>query len=449
MHATGPVHLLLVGAPNSEFHLAAAMARESGADVALADCARDALQALRDRGCDLVMIDIEQDVAGFIGQLRSERIAVPILACGIDASADRAVAAIRAGARDYVPLPPQADLIAAAIMSVAQFGTRMVGADPALARATSLGLAMAHSSAPILLVGEPGSGKEILARTVHGASGRRGRFLVVDCAGGSDEILESELFGHEAGAFTGAVARRRGRIEEAADGTVFLRDVDALPAPIQARLLAMMQGHAAAHGAGDMGPSGARIIASTAADLDFLVANGGFNGNLLTRLGLLRIIVPPLRARAGDILPLARYFGERFALANDLPIRAFSEEAALLLEQHDWPGNVRELEDTVHRAVLLNREDRIAASAIVAADGCGLGAKRAIPAGNAAVPFVARTVEDVERDLILRTLSHCRGNRTTASTILGISVRTMRNKLKTFMEAGIAVSPCSLSGRAP
>ncbi|MEG3144361.1 sigma 54-interacting transcriptional regulator [Sphingomonas sp. RT2P30] len=449
MHATGPVHLLLVGAPNSEFHLAAAMARESGADVALADCASDALQMLRDMGCDIVMIDIEQDIAGFIRQLRSERIAVPILACGIDASADRAVAAIRAGARDYVPLPPQADLIAAAIMSVAQHGTRMVGADPALARATSLGLAMAHSTAPILLLGEAGSGKEILARTVHGASGRRGRFLVVDCAGGSDEILESELFGHEAGAFAGAVARRRGRIEEAADGTVFLRDVDALSAPIQARLLAMMQGHAAAHGASDVGAAGARIIASSAANLDLLVTSGGFNANLLARLGLLRIVVPPLRARTRDIIPLARYFGERFAVANDLPVRDFSDEAAALLEQHRWPGNVRELEDTVHRAVLLNREDRIAASAIVAADGYGLGAHRVPAAESPAAPFVARTVEDVERDLILRTLSHCRGNRTTASTILGISVRTMRNKLKTFMEAGIAVAPCTLTGRAP
>ncbi|CAN5543188.1 sigma-54 dependent transcriptional regulator [soil metagenome] len=449
MHATGPIHLLLVGAPNSEFHLAAAMARESGADVALADCAAGALQMLREAGGDIVMIDIEEDVAGFIAQLRSERIAVPVLACGIDASADRAVAAIRAGARDYVPLPPQADLIAAAILSVAQYGTRMVGTDPSLARATELGLAMAHSSAPILLVGEHGCGKEILARTVHGASGRRGRFLIVDCAGGSDDILESELFGHEAGAFSGAVARRRGRIEEAVGGTIFLRDVDSLSAPLQARLLAMMQGHAAPHGGPDLTATSARVIAGTAADLDLLVGKGLFNGNLLARLGLLRIVVPPLRARAGDILPLANYFGERFALANDLPVRTFSDEAVHLLQHHGWPGNVRELEDTVHRAVLLNRDDRIAASAIVTADGYGVGAPRAATADAPGAPFVARTVEDMERDLILRTLRHCRGNRTSASTILGISVRTMRNKLKTFIEAGIAVSPCTLSGRAP
>jgi DNA-binding NtrC family response regulator len=449
MHATGPVHLLLVGAPNSEFHLAAAMARESGADVVLASCASEALQMLRDVGCDIVMIDIEEDVAGFITQLRSERIAVPVLACGIDASADRAVAAIRAGARDYVPLPPQADLIAAAILSVAQYGTRMVGADPALARATALGLAMAHSHAPILLAGEPGCGKEILARSIHGASGRRGRFLVVDCAGGSDDILESELFGHEAGAFAGAVARRRGRIEEAVEGTIFLRDVDSLSPPTQARLLAMMQGHAVPHGAADLTTTSARVIASTAADLDLMVGKSLFNGNLLARLGLLRIVVPPLRSRADDILPLARYFGERFALANDMPVREFSDEAAFLLQHHRWPGNVRELEDTIHRAVLLNREPTISASAIVTADGYGVGADPAPPADPAGTPFVARTVEDMERDLILQTLRHCRGNRTSASTILGISVRTMRNKLKTFIEAGIAVSPCTLSGRAP
>jgi two-component system response regulator HydG len=449
MHTTGPIHLLLVGAPNSEFHLAAAMARESGADVALADCATGALQMLRDAGGDIVMIDIEEDIAGFIAQLRSERIAVPVLACGIDASADRAVAAIRAGARDYVPLPPQADLIAAAILSVAQYGTRMVGTDPSLERAMELGLAMAHSNAPVLLVGEPGCGKEILARTVHGASGRRGRFLIVDCAGGSDDILESELFGHEAGAFSGAVARRRGRIEEAVGGTIFLRDVDALSPLLQVRLLTMMQGHATPNGGPDLTATSARVIASTASDLDLLVGKGLFNGNLLARLGLLRIVVPPLRARAGDILPLANYFGERFALANDLPVRAFSDEAAFLLQHHGWPGNVRELEDTVHRAVLLNREDRIAASAIVTADGYGVGAPRVAPTDTLGAPFVASTVEDMERDLILRTLRHCRGNRTSASTILGISVRTMRNKLKTFIEAGIAVSPCTLNGRAP
>lgn len=441
MHATGPVHLLLVGAPGTEFRTAAAMARDAGAHVTLADCAAMALQILRDDGGDIVMIDIDQDVARFIAQLRSERIAVPVLACGIDAAAERAVAAIRAGARDYVPLPPQADLIAAAILSVAQNVTRIVGEDSVLGRALALGLAMAHSSAPMLITGESGCGKELFARAMHDASGRRGRFLVVDCANNSAEILESELFGHAAGAFPGALARRRGRIEEAADGTVFLRDIEALSPTIQARLLAVLQGTHIHRPVADPATLRARIMASTGVDLDALVAKGLFQANLLARLGLVRIALPPLRARIGDILPMAMFFAERFALANDIPPRAFDEAATALLLQHQWPGNVRELEDTVHRAVLLNRESRICASALVTAYGSALGSAAAVAPIPDYAAFVGRTVDDMERDLILHTLRHCRGNRTSASTILGISVRTMRNKLKIFIEAGIPVLP--------
>jgi DNA-binding NtrC family response regulator len=426
MHASGPIHLLLVGAPGSEFRLAASMARDSGAHVALADCATMALRMLRDEGGDIVMIDIHEDIAGFITQLRSERIAVPVLACGINASADQAVAAIRAGARDYVPLPPQAEL--------------MVGDDPELARAIALGIAMAPSSAPVLIVGEAGSGKEILARAIHGASGRRGRFLVVDCANNSPDVLESELFGHAAGAFPGAIAHRRGRIDEACNGTIFLRDAHSLSPAIQLRLLAALQGQSVHRHVVDMAATGARIIASTGSDLDGLVAAGQFNGNLLARLGLVRIVVPPLHARPGDIVPMARYFAERFSLSNDMPVRTFSDEALAVLRAHNWPGNVRELEDVVHRAVLLNRDPVIPASVIVNADGVGIGAAPAAVAAELSL-FVGCTVEDMERDLILHTLRHCRGNRTSASTILGISVRTMRNKLKTFIEAGIPVSP--------
>lgn len=440
MYPTGPVHLLLVGAPNSAFQLAATMASDLGAQVVLTDSAPEALTMLRDTGGDIVMIDIAQDVGGFIAQLRSERIAVPVLACGIDASADLAVAAIRAGARDYVPLPPQADLIAAAILSVVQYGTRMVGEDPAFARATALGLAMAPSGAPLLVVGPLGCGKETFARAMHGASGRPGRCLVVDCAGGSDDILGSELFGHAAGEFDGAVARRRGRIEEAGSGTIVLRDVDALSTALQSRLLTVLQQQGGANG--NAGRAG-RIVATTYMDLDRAVAGGRFNAHLLARIGLVRIVLPALHARVGDIAELAQYFGERFALANGLPVRAFDAAASAMLQRHDWPGNVRELEDTVHRAVLLNRDASIGADAIVTADGQALDIDSFDQAEPAGGPFVARTVEDVERDLILHTLRHCRGNRTSASTILGISVRTMRNKLRSFIEAGIPVSPAA------
>ncbi len=439
--ATGSIHMLLVGAPGSEFRTAAAMARETGANVVMADDAGTALRKLRDTGSDLVMIDVAEDVARFIAQLRAEHIAVPVIACGIDASADRAVAAIRGGARDYVPLPPQADLIAAAILSVARHGARLVGDDPELRRALSLGLAMAPSSAPIIISGELGSGREIFARTVHAASARTGRFLTVDCASTSSDIIDSELFGHGAGDFAGAVAPRRGGLEDARYGTIYLREIGSLALATQARLLTMLQVQQARSAEGGAPMSHARIIAGTSVDLDALVAKGQFLGSLLTRLSLVRVAIPPLRTRGDDIIAIAQYFGARFAAANGLAARPFAPDAIQSLTRHEWPGNVRELESVIHRAVLLAQGERIQGSAIVAADGKPLGASKPTIGRDPAASLVGRTVDDVERDLILHTLEHCGGNRTTASTILGISVRTMRNKLRTFIEAGIAVEP--------
>lgn len=437
------IRLLLVGTPGTEFRAAAEMARSAGAAVTMADDCAAALDLLRGPGAGLVMIDVELEVAPFMQQLRRERFAVPVLACGVDASATRAVAAIRAGARDYVPLPPQRDLIAAAIGSAVPSPTvEMLGQDPALQRAAGFAMAMAASRAPVLVTGERGSGKEVLARAVHDASGRAGRFLVVECAGVSAEIVESELFGHEAGAFPEAVASRTGRLEKAAGGTLLLRDVDCLAQATQEKLFAAIQDGAVRRlGGSQVVPLDARLIASTSSDLDARVAEGAFRADLLARLALVRVAMPPLRERASDIPLLAAHFADRHAAANGVPARPFTAEALALLAGYAWPGNVRELEDLVHRAVLLAQGPQIGAEAIVRIDGSriapsGDGAPRAEVDG-----LVGRTVEEVERELILQTLERCHGNRTTASHILGISVRTMRNKLKTFIEAGIPVAP--------
>lgn len=440
------VRLLLIGPAGSEFRLAASMAQDAGAAVTMADDSASALAVLRGASTGLVMIDVELDVAGFMAQLRAERFAVPVLACGIDASAARAVAAIRAGARDYVPLPPQCDLIAAAITSVVpQPAEPMLGTDPVLKRAFAYGLAMAHSRAPVLVTGEKGSGKEVMARAIHDASGRGGRFLAVECAGVSADIIESELFGHEAGAFPGAAAQRIGRLEKAAGGTLFLRDVECLPAAAQAKLLAAIQAGAVRRIGGNTTVAmSARLIASTSSDLEAKVADGAFRSDLLARLTLVRVALPPLRERRSDISLLARHFAERLALANGLPTRDFTPEALRLLSIYPWPGNVRELEDLVHRAVLLANGPQIDADAIVLIDGSHMKAVPSVEscAGRAEVEsLVGHTVEEVERELILQTLQRHHGNRTSASNILGISVRTMRNKLKTFIEAGIPVAP--------
>lgn len=437
-----PVRMTLVGAQHSIFRQAAQMAREAGALVTMADDQKAALDLLRRSGGDLVMIDVSLDVPRFMSALRAERIAIPAIACGIDATAEQAVAAVRGGARDYLPLPPDRDLIAAAIMSVASPPLDMVGDCDAIREAIGFAKSMAKIAAPMLICGEPGTGKEVMARLIHASSGRPGHFVTVECHGVAPEILESELFGHESGAFPGALAHRVGRLDEAEGGTLFLRGIDALAPALQARLLEAMQAaEAASTGAPASARAGARLITSTSRDIRSLVEQGQFRADLIARLGLAEIALPPLRERGADIMALARHFAARYARLYDLPPRAFDEEACRVLDGYSWPGNVRELEETIHRATLLARSGTIGNDALVHTNGTRFEA----PAGDEeSIPvehLVGHTVAEVERELILHTLERCGGNRTSASSILGISVRTMRNKLKSFVEAGIAVSP--------
>jgi DNA-binding NtrC family response regulator len=351
----------------------------------------------------------------------------------VDAPAARAVAAVRAGAYDYVPLPPQRDLIAAVLLSIGARRHRLVGDDPALRRAVDYATAFATSAVPMLFVGEGGTGRETLARHVHARSGRQGRFLVAECLGVAGEVIESELFGHAAGAFDGAIAPRAGRLAEAAGGTLLLRNIDALPSIAQARLLAAIDNPT---------PGGARLMATSTADLRARVADGQFRADLLARLSLVQVELPALRLRGADLAPLAEMFAIQLAAANGLEARPFSAEALDLLRAHAWPGNDRELENLVHRAVLLARGPTIGPEAIVLDDGSRIAGEPVADAADLPVDqLVGQTVADVERELILQTLERCGGNRTSASTILGISVRTMRNKLRSFIDAGYPVSP--------
>ena len=439
---TAPVRMTLVGAQDSTFREAARLAREAGALVSTADDEEAALALLRRAGGDLVMIDIGLDVPGFVAALRAERIGIPTIACGIDAPTQRAVAAVRGGARDYLPLPPERDLIAAAILSVARPPLEMIGQSDAIGRATGFAKSMAMLAAPMLILGEPGTGKEVMARLIHAHSGRPGHFVAVECHGVSPEILESELFGHESGAFPGAHARRVGRMEEARGGAVFLRGVEALCPALQGRLLAAIEAADARHAAPNGPGAPARLITSSTVDLRSLVEKGRFRADLLARLGLAEITLPPLRERGGDIMALARHFAARFAHLYDVPVPDFEDPACRMLETHAWPGNVRELEETVHRAILLARTGAIGPDELVHTNGV----RFALPPEDHAdaLPvehLVGHTVAEVERELILHTLERCGGNRTSASSILGISVRTMRNKLKSFVADGIAVAP--------
>lgn len=429
MGNAGQIRILLLGPAGGALQRAAAIAHELGAQVRLTTALELALAHLCEAGADLVMVDVNMDVARLTGALRRQRIAVPVLGCGINASAERAVAAIRAGAYDFIPLPPDRDLIAAALLSVGARATDMVGDDPAFAKACAFAASFAASAAPMLILGGAGTGKSMLARHIHRLSGRAGPLVIAECAGLAPDVLHSELFGHQAGAFEGAERDRAGRIGEAAGGTLVLHGLDTLPGCAQARLGEYLQ------------PGGAtRIIATARRDPDALVRENGFRADLAARFALIKVELPPLCARPGDLPLLARALGERIAAEHGLRPRTLASETLALLEQHDWRGNVRELGDVMHRALLLARADAILPDDIVLNDGSRIAA--AAPAAPVSVTgLVGQSMADVERELILQTLERCGGNRTSASHILGISVRTMRNKLKTFMDAGIPVAP--------
>lgn len=439
------VRLVLAGEEGGALARAADMARASGADVTHDTSVEAALAHVRAQGGDLAMIDVRLDIARFIATLRAERIALPVIACGIAAPAEQAVAAIRAGARDYVPLPPDRDLIAAALLSVARHYQPMPGEAPAFRRAVDYAQAMARSTAAIWLFGEAGTGKSLLAHHIHHRSGRTGPFVTVDCAATDPDWLAGELFGRSAGAFPA----RAGRLAEAARGTLLLRAIEALPPDLQGALaeaLATRSIRPPETPEAPAVPLTARLIATSRADLRALAFQGRFRADLMHRLGLIQIGLPPLRERGADIARLAAHFAARIARDNGLPPPVLAEATLARLNAHDWPGNIAELEQVIHRAVLLAPGPEVPPAALVRADGSPLGAApeangASTPAAPPVEALVGRSVAEVERDLILRTLRHCDGNRTGASAILGISVRTMRNKLREFAEAGYTIAP--------
>ena len=446
------MRLLVVGKLNGQLSLAVKMAMNTGAKVAHVETTAAATQALRaGQGADLLMVDYELDIAGLIAANEAERIRVPVVACGVAADAQKAGDAIRAGAIEFIPLPPEADLIAAVLAAVSDDNRPMVARDPIMESVIKLADQIAPSEASILITGESGVGKEVMARYVHTKSRRASKpFISVNCAAIPENLLESELFGHEKGAFTGAVARRVGKFEEADGGTLLLDEISEMDARLQAKLLRAIQEREIDRVGGSKPVKvNIRILATSNRDLAAAVKDGTFREDLLYRLNVVNLRLPPLRERPGDIAALCDHFLKKYAKANGMPERPLSAEARKRLVAHRWPGNVRELENAMHRAVLLSTGAEIEEFAIRLPDGQPLS-----PAPDVAVArgasmaaeavsrtLVGQTVAEVEQQLILDTLSHCSGNRTHAATILGISIRTLRNKLKEYGDAGVSVPP--------
>lgn len=445
------MRLLIVGALEGQLSEATKLAMQGGAKVAHASSIDIAMSSLRaGRGADLLFVDVMVDIPGLIAALEAERIHIPVVACGTETNAAAAVNAIRAGAKEYIPLPPDAELIAAVIAAVARESNEFLFRDPGMARVVQLAEQIAPSEASVLITGESGTGKEVMAKYLHSKSKRAARaFISVNCAAIPENLLESELFGHEKGAFTGAVARRIGKFEEASGGTLLLDEISEMDVRLQAKLLRAIQERVIDRVGGTRPvPVDIRIIATSNRNLQDAVRQGTFREDLLFRLNVVNIKLPPLRERPGDIIALADHFVDKYAKANGLPPRHLTQEARDALLRAPWPGNVRELENTLHRAVLLSQGEAIESAAIVMPDGAGLpdvvrtasiATQAAQVAETVSRSMVGRTVADVERDLILETLDHVLGNRTHAATILGISIRTLRNKLNQYADEGTHV----------
>ena len=436
------MRIMIVGALSGRLGEASILARKAGATLEQADDVAAAVRALaRGANVEMIFCDVAQPVAELIGALRAQRHDIAVIACGTNADADAAVAAIRAGAREFLPLPPDPLLIAAILHQASDERHTPVARDPAMLHLLRRAEQVAGTDASVLLTGASGTGKEVLARFIHARSRRaKGQFVGVNCAAIPETMLESELFGHEKGAFSGALGRRVGKFEMADGGTLLLDEISEMDVRIQAKLLRAVQEREIDRLGGERPvPVNVRIIATSNRDLPAEIAAGRFRADLYFRLNVVNLRLPTLAERPGDIIRLAEHFAEHFARLNGLPQRALSAAARERLSRHEWPGNVRELENTLHRAVLLAEGATIDAAALELGDaGPELhGGAEAAEIGE----LVGRRIEDVERDLILRTLSHTNGNRTHAAVMLGISIRALRNKLRDYAMRGAAVPP--------
>jgi two-component system response regulator FlrC len=440
------VRVLIIGDLYGQIGAASAIARKRGAKVSHVADIEAAMNALRDgQGADLILIEVREDIEKLVTLLMRERFNLPVIACGVQADKDIAVKAIKAGAKEYLPLPPDEELIAAVLEAITEETQSVVYASQAMAATLSMADQIAPSDASVLITGESGTGKEVIARHIHKKSKRSGNTMIsVNCAAIPENLLESELFGYEKGAFTGASARRIGKFEESDGGTILLDEISEMDLRLQAKLLRVLQEREVDRIGGSKPIKvNIRVLATSNRNLLDEVKKGSFREDLYFRLNVISIAMPALRDRKDDIKPLAIHFIDKYSKANGVAPRKLSETALTKLSAYHWPGNVRELENAMHRAVLMASGDAIGPDAIQLQ-----GMPEPVLA-SAAVPklvssgggLVGRTVDSVEQQLILDTLSHCLGNRTQAANILGISIRTLRNKLKTYGDQGAAVPP--------
>jgi DNA-binding NtrC family response regulator len=421
------MRLLIVGGLQGQIGAATKIAMDRGAKVTHAVDIDQAMAELRNgRGADLVLADVTLDIGRLVRALAAERICTPVVAAGVGTDARRAVDAIRAGAKEYLPLPPDPELIAAVLAAVADESHQLIHEDEAMAVVIALADQVAPSDASILITGESGTGKEVLARYVHRKSLRAEKpFISVNCAAIPENLLESELFGHEKGAFTGTVGAREGYFEQAGDGTLFLDEIGDLSMFTQVKLLRVLQQMEFSRlGSNKLIPLRARLIFATHRDLDQLVAEGKFRQDLFYRINVMRIESPPLQEHPEDIPQIAGHFLRVYSQTFQKPMESIEKDAMHMLQSYPWPGNVRELENVMQRAIILAPGKTVRAEDmnLAVADEDGLDIEGVVNIGdyNPAGSF-ERQLRDYKVKLAVTAVRESKGNKTLAARSLSIS----------------------------
>ncbi len=408
---------------------------------------QEALEHLRKPEVGIIVSDLMMpgvDGQALLRAARAMRPDVEVVLMTAYATVETAVTAMRDGAYDFITKPLKRHSLVKAVQKamekqalvaenrdlkaqLAALGPRsLVGQSPSFLAFMDLLRQVAPSTATLLLLGESGTGKELAARFVHESSPRaKGPFVAVNCAALPESLLEAELFGHEKGAFTGAVARKEGRFERAHCGTLFLDEVGEMSAPAQVKLLRVLQeGEVERLGGTQTIKVDTRVVAATNKDLQREVQEGRFREDLYFRLNVVEVRIPSLASRREDVPLLAEHFLRRYAAKNSKSVRGFSDEASKLLENYAWPGNIRELEHAVERAVVLCRSEVIDLGDLPEAIRRG-------PIGSASqiVIPIGTPMEEIERRVIHETLRHTRGDKNLAARMLGIAARTIYRKL--------------------
>lgn len=414
-----------------------------------------ALGVLREWGCDILVTDLRMPVMDGLTLIKKAKEEFPELNCIVMTaygSVESAVDAMKSGADDFLTKPLNFDaveLIIARSMDRIRIrreleelreheaggrnGTKIYGASPPIEELKRLIDQVATSRATVLVTGESGTGKELVARQIHEKSDRSdGPFQRLHCAALAESLLESELFGHEKGAFTGANTQRKGRFETAAGGTLFLDEIGEIPQSTQVKLLRFLQEREFERVGGNETISvDVRIIAATNKSLEKEVKEGNFREDLYYRLNVIHIKTPPLRARRGDIAILANHFVAKYARQDGRKIDEIAPEALEALQTYNWPGNVRELENVVERAVVLCDTDRIERRHLPTE----FGDSPFSPGSDVRIP--GSSLDDIERYAILRTYEATGGSTSETAEILDISVRKVQYKLKDYRDDGL------------